>query len=143
MSSSNIQNLAAAAGLGGASRDALGDEMKQCNDSLEALLSSYEAILAHSRQDRVSQIFVVFVLTGRVGRTFTSAGDCTSEASLRWHVEKMTQSSESLLQMISNLKISAVANDTPAMNQRIDQRTEELKAAEAGLVFMFVFLGHD
>jgi hypothetical protein len=45
----------------------------------------------------------------------------------------MTQSSESLLQMISNLKISAVANDTAAMNQRIDQRTEELKGAEAGI----------
>jgi hypothetical protein len=35
--------------------------------------------------------------------------------------------------MISNLKISAVANDTAAMNQRIDQRTEELKGAEAGI----------
>jgi len=46
---SNLQSLAAAAGLGGASRDTLGEEMKQCNDSLEALLSSYEAILAHSR----------------------------------------------------------------------------------------------
>jgi hypothetical protein len=44
----------------------------------------------------------------------------------------MAQSSESLLQMISNLKISAVANDTAAMNLRIDQRTEELKGAEDG-----------
>ena len=44
----------------------------------------------------------------------------------------MAQSSESLLQMISNLKISAVANDTAAMNHRIDQRTEELKGAEDG-----------
>ena len=38
--------------------------------------------------------------------------------------------------MISNLKISAVANDTAAMNQRIDQRTEELRGAEAGIVFL-------
>ena len=45
----NIQALGAAAGLGSANRDTLSDEMKQCNDSLEALLSSYEAILAHSR----------------------------------------------------------------------------------------------
>jgi cysteine sulfinate desulfinase/cysteine desulfurase-like protein len=45
----NLQALGAAAGLGSASRDTLSDEMKQCNDSLEALLSSYEAILTHSR----------------------------------------------------------------------------------------------
>jgi hypothetical protein len=49
----NIQALGAAAGLSGASRDTLSDEMKQCNDSLEALLSSYEAILAHSRSYKV------------------------------------------------------------------------------------------
>jgi hypothetical protein len=55
----------------------------------------------------------------------------------------MAQSSESLLQMISNLKISAVANDTADMNHRIDQRTEELKGAENGnrskLLLAFIF----
>ena len=116
-SSSSISALAGAAGL----KDSLSEEMKLCNDSLEALLTSYEAILNHSK-------------------TFNSPGDCSS-ASLRWHMEKMTQSSESLLQMISNLKISAIANDTAAMNARIEQRTNELKLADTERMQALVTLG--
>ena len=60
---------------------------------------------------------------------------------MRWHMEKMTQSSESLLQMISNLKISAIANDTAAMNARIEQRTNELKLADTERMQALVTLG--
>ena len=52
------------------------------------------------------------------------------QVSLRWQVEKLVHSSETLLQTVSSLRVAAVANNIPALNRRIDARTKELKDAE-------------
>mmetsp|Transcript_31361 Transcript_31361/g.76850 ORF Transcript_31361/g.76850 Transcript_31361/m.76850 type:complete len:162 (-) Transcript_31361:232-717(-) len=96
----------------------------QAQEAIESLLSCYEGILSHSR-------------------SFNSAADSAGQVSLDWHVSKLTQSSESLLQIIANLKTSVVANNIPACNQRVDVRSKELKTAELQRQQALVTLGDE
>jgi hypothetical protein len=96
----------------------------QAQESIESLLSSYEGILAHAR-------------------SFTSAADAQGDASLELHTSKLTQASETLLQIVSSLKVSVVANNVPATNHRVDKRIKEMKAAEQERQQALVTLGDE
>ena len=96
----------------------------QAQESIESLLSSYEGILAHAR-------------------SFTSAADAQGDVSLELHTSKLTQASETLLQIVSSLKVSVVANNVPATNHRVDKRIKEMKAAEQERQQALVSLGDE
>lgn len=96
----------------------------QAQESIESLLSSYEGILAHAR-------------------SFTSAADAQGDASLELHTSKLTQASETLLQIVSSLKVSVVANNVTATNNRVEKRIKEMKAAEQERQQALVSLGDE
>lgn len=96
----------------------------QTAEAIESLLTCYEGILAHSR-------------------SFASSADAQGDVSLEWHTAKLTQASETLLQVISGLKVSVVANNVPATNQRIDKRTKEFRAADLERQQALVTLGDE
>lgn len=56
--------------------------------------------------------------------------DCASQAPQQWQVEKLVSCSETLLQTVSSLRVAAVVNNLPALNRRIDERTNELQDAD-------------
>ena len=62
---------------------------------------------------------------------------------MEYHTLKLTQASESLLHIISSLKVSVVANNVPASNARVDARTKEFRMADEERQQALVTLGDE